>query len=114
MARPHPLHSITASEISHAAWILTKILKDKNGPEFRFRFKNISISEPPKALLLPYLNAEAAGTPPQLRPYVPRCVDLVWTYDNERNLCESKVSLETQEEVRRVVALPGQHSPLDR
>lgn len=114
MARPHPLHSITAPEITQAASTLKAILRERHGESFTFRFKNISIHEPPKALLLPYLDAEAAGTPLHQRPFVPRCVDIVWSADNERTLCQSTISLDTLTEIDRIKAEKGQHSSLDR
>lgn len=114
MARPHPLHSITSAEITQASQSLKNILREKHGRELVIRFKNVSISEPPKALLFPYLEAEAKGVPAHQRPYVPRCADVVWVSDNERNLCESTISLDTGKEVKRVTAAKGQHSSLDR
>ncbi|KAJ3546099.1 hypothetical protein NM208_g2167 [Fusarium decemcellulare] len=114
MARPHPLHAISADEISRASDILKAILKEKNGDGFQFRFKNISIHEPPKALLLPYLDLEASGKPASERPYVPRCVDIVWTARNERDLHQTTVNLDTKSEASHITAKAGQHSSLDR
>lgn len=114
MAHPHPLHCITSEEISRSSDVLRKLLQEKHGDDFRFRFKNITVHEPAKALLLPYLDAEAAGVAPSQRPFVPRCVDIVWTTDNERVLCESTISLDTFTEVKRIIASHGQHSSLDR
>lgn len=116
-ARPHPLLSITGPEITKASAIIRKIVEDTdaaNGTETKLRFKNISQHEPPKALLLPYLNAEAAGVPANQRPFVPRCVDVVWATNNERDVYETTVSLDTSTVVSQSKALPGQHSSLDR
>jgi primary-amine oxidase len=114
MSRPHPLHSITAEEITKASTLLKAILRERHGPDFKFRFKNVSIQEPPKALLLPYLDAEAAGVDTRYRPFVPRCADIVWTSSHERMLCQSTISLDSFTEVGRIQAAPGQHSSLDR
>ncbi|CAG9951040.1 unnamed protein product [Clonostachys rosea f. rosea IK726] len=114
MSRPHPLHSITAEEITKASTLLKAILRERHGPDFKFRFKNVSIQEPPKALLLPYLDAEAAGVDTRYRPFVPRCADIVWTSSHERTLCQSTISLDSFTEVGRIQAAPGQHSSLDR
>lgn len=116
-ARPHPLHSINGPEIIKASAIVRKIVEDNdaaNGTETKLRFKNISQHEPPKALLLPYLNAAAAGVPASQRPFVPRCVDVVWATNNERDVYETTVSLDTSTVVSQSKALPGQHSSLDR
>lgn len=110
----HPLRPISPTEISRASAILKDILAKKHGEDFSFRFKNVSIREPPKALLLPYLDAEAKGVPAGERPFVPRCVDVVWTSSNERTLCESTISLDTSTELKRSIATHGQHSSLDR
>jgi len=111
-ARPHPLNIISAAELSQASAILTKVLADQN--IVNFRFKNVSLNEPPKALLFPYLEAEAAGVPVPQRPFVPRLVQVIWTTDNGRNLNESIVSLDSNSEVGRASAKHGQHSPFDR
>lgn len=115
--RPHPLHSITGSEISRASAIITDLVsKDDTarGTQSKLRFKNISQHEPPKALLLPYLDAEAAGVPIDQRPFVPRLVDVIWTTDNERNVVESTVSMDSNTVVGQTKAAQGQHSSLDR
>ncbi|KAF9879587.1 hypothetical protein CkaCkLH20_03130 [Colletotrichum karsti] len=112
--RTHPLRPITAAEITQASGVLRSILTKKHGEEFSFRYKNVSIREPPKALLFPYLEAEAQGVPPEQRPFVPRCVDIVWTASNERTLCESTISLDSSTELKRSIATHGQHSSLDR
>ncbi|GAB7352695.1 hypothetical protein MBLNU459_g3054t1 [Dothideomycetes sp. NU459] len=80
----------------------------------KLRFKNISQHEPPKALLLPYLDAEAAGVPVNQRPFVPRLIDVIWTTDNERNVTESTISLDSNTVVAESKAAYGQHSSLDR
>ena len=116
-ARPHPLHSITSTEIAKAAALLKSILSKRDAVEgitSKLRFKNISIQEPPKALLLPYLDAEAAGVPIDQRPFVPRCVAVVWSSNNERNVVESVVSLDAGCEVDQTRATYGQHSSIDR
>ncbi|KAL1297654.1 hypothetical protein AAFC00_006209 [Neodothiora populina] len=117
MARPHPLHSITASEVSAASAIVRELVQqsDKaNGTQSKLRFKNISQHEPPKSILLPYLDAEASGIPVDQRPFVPRCVDVVWAINNERDIYETTVSLDAKTVVSQSKALPGQHSSLDR
>lgn len=115
--RPHPLHSITDAEITGASAIVRKVVQEidaTNGTQSKLRFKNISQHEPPKSLLLPYLDAEAAEVPTEQRPFVPRCVDVIWTINNERDIFESTVSLDSGTIVSQSKTLPGQHSSLDR
>lgn len=111
--RAHPLHSITAAEITQASTIIRKLVEEADLTG-KLRFKNISQTEPPKALLLPYLDAEAAGVPVNERSFVPRCVDVIWAINNERDVFETTVSLDTNTTVSQSKALPGQHSSLDR
>ncbi|KAF2809239.1 uncharacterized protein BDZ99DRAFT_521680 [Mytilinidion resinicola] len=72
--RPHPLQIITDQEISRARIIVENLAQEQSASgdnATRVRYKSISLHEPPKALLLPYLNAEAAGEPKSERPFVP-------------------------------------------
>lgn len=76
--------------------------------------KHVALHEPPKALLLPYLDAESAGFPPESRPYVPRLVSVIYTTNDGRDLFESVVSLDTGTEVGLEQASKGQYSNIDR
>lgn len=117
MHSKHPLHLLTAEEIRSARSILLqRFTQDKNDTEAdtKIHFKNISLHDPPKALLLPYLDAEANGTPSAHRPYVPRCVDIIWSTDNGRKVAESTVSLDANKVINEFYAKRGQHGPNDR
>lgn len=112
----HPLQNITASEIVQASKIALRYLREKEklNPSANVRFKNISLNEPPKALLLPYLEAEAAGVPEHQRPYIPRCIELVYAFYNEQEFGQMVVNLDTNTEVHYNPAMKGQHSSMDR
>lgn len=115
--RPHPLRSITDAEIKQASAIVKKAVQETElgkTTNSKLRFKNISQHEPPKAILLPYLDAEAAGVPASQRPFVPRCVDVIWAINNERDVFDFTVSLDSNTVVAQSRTLPGQHSSLDR
>lgn len=84
-----------------------------NKDQPKVHFKNVSLHDPPKALLLPYLDAEAAGSTKNL-PYVPRCVDIVWSTDNGRQVAESVVSLDSQTVIAEDYMAKGQQGPNDR
>jgi primary-amine oxidase len=112
--RLHPLHDISAAEIRRAAEIVTRIHREKHGPSCSIRFKNISLREPPKALLVPYLEAESSGVPAVARPFVPRLVSVIGhPMDNVRDFFEIIVSLDSGTEVDRITPKPGQHASFD-
>ena len=54
---PHPLCPITASEIKNAAQLIRRLYPSKT----EFQFKAITLEEPLKAQLAPYLQAEHQG-----------------------------------------------------
>lgn len=111
----HPLHNITPAEVLRASRIaLQRIRERENSPTRHVRFKNISLSEPPKALLLAYLDAEACGVPIEDRPYIPRCVEVVYAMDCEKKFGTMVVSLDSGTETEFKPALKGQHSSMDR
>lgn len=113
--RAHPLQILSESDIKQSVAILKDILSKETELSVEgLRFKNISLHEPPKKLLLPYLDAEAAGVPASQRPYVPRCIDLIWSTCNESIVRESTVSLDTGREVSRSGPGKGQHGAYDR
>lgn len=109
--RSHPLQFITPSETSRASATVKNASKTAGTA---IRFKNISLHEPPKALLLPYLNAEAQGVAISERPFVPRCLDVIWSSENERQITESVVSLDSNSIVDQSGTAPGQHGPIDK
>jgi primary-amine oxidase len=114
-ARVHPLRGLTAGEIRLAAAILTKIQQAKSGEAPRtVRFQHITLSEPPKSLLMPYLDAESAGIESSKRPWVPRCARITWAQVHERQDCESIVSLDTELEVAHTDTKVSQHNGLDK
>ena len=113
--RKHPLHFITPDEISTASKIALRCLREReNNSDLQIRFKSISLHDPPKKLLLPYLDAEASGVLAADRPYVPRCLDCVYAFDNERHFGTITVSIDADCEVAYDRAKKGQHTSFDR
>ena len=53
----HPLSPLTASEITHSA----QLIRDLYPSTANFQFKIITLEEPEKAQLVPYLDAEHYG-----------------------------------------------------
>lgn len=114
-ARKHPLLNISKEEVLRASKIALRCVRAReNNKTLEVRFKNISLHEPAKAVLLPYLNAEAAGVPIHKRPFVPRCVEVVYSAENEQIICESIISLDSETECGLTKAGKGQHSSIDR
>ena len=115
LIRVHPLKGLTADEIKRAGEILVKIQKTKSKDAVRaVRFQHITLSEPPKALLMPYLDAENSRVEHSKRPWVPRCAKITWSHVLERQDCETIVSLDTESEVAHINARITQHNGLDR
>lgn len=113
--RPHPLHNLNPAEIRRAAQIVSQTVREREKNDgYGFRIKNISLHEPPKALLMPYLDAESAGVPAGSRPYIPRLASVIYTTNGGRDLYESVVSLDTGTEVSLGQARKGQHAHFDR
>lgn len=111
----HPLQLLDDNEIRAATSILTRYLfNNHDSKNSKLHFKNISLHDPPKALLLPYLDAEAAELPHAQRGYVPRCVDITWSIQHGRKVTESTVSLDAKTVIAEVHAAKGQQGPNDR
>jgi primary-amine oxidase len=113
--RRHPLKGLTPDETRLAAAILKKAIQEKEGGSSdNIRFQHITLDEPPKALLLPYLDAESAGVEPSKRPWVPRCARITWSHVHERQDSETVVSLDTDAKVVTHVDYKApQHNGLD-
>ncbi|KGO38825.1 Copper amine oxidase, N2-terminal [Penicillium expansum] len=112
MSRQHPLQNVTASEIRRATAVVQGCAKAR-GSLKSIRFKYITLHEPPKALLMPYLDAESDGVPVDSRPFVPRLVAALYTDENTGEAFESIVSLDSETEVDVVKLLAGQQAPAD-
>lgn len=113
----HPLQLLKEDEIRAARSILlqnVRELDESNGQNTQVHFKNISLHDPPKALLLPHLDAEASGVPYEQRPFVPRCVDIIWSTENGRKVTESTISLDSKSIIAQTHTGPAQYGPNDR
>lgn len=114
VASCHPLQLLNDKEIRTASSILRKHVQKSHGEHTKVHFKNVSLHDPPKALLLPYLDAEAAGVSHAKRGYVPRCVDIVWSIENGRKVAESVISLDAQTVIAEEHMARGQHGHNDK
>ena len=113
----HPLRLLDDDEIRTASSVLLQHIQQldgNSGKRTKVHFKSVSLHDPAKALLFPHLEAEAAGIPYTQRPYVPRCVDIIWSTDSQRKVTESTVSLDTKTVVEQTHTNRGQHGPNDR
>ncbi|OQV00604.1 Copper amine oxidase, N2 domain-containing protein [Cladophialophora immunda] len=86
----HPLDPITANEIEETA----RLIKSKYA-EGAVHFKSISILDPAKKALLPYLAAERAGKSPL--PTIPRRTKAVWVLLGSYDCFCASVNLSSQE-----------------
>ena len=115
-SRPHPLHNISDREIVRATDVVKGTVRRRdaaNGTTTHLWFKSVSLSEPPKAILLPYLDAEAAGVPASQRPFVPRCLEVIWSTENPKDVFVSIASLDSNTEVEQTSKTHA-HGPNDR
>lgn len=55
----HPLAPVTANEITHASQLIRRLWPANTS----LQFKAVTLEEPPKTLVLPYLEAEHTGRP---------------------------------------------------
>lgn len=113
--RRHPLIGLTADEIKKAASLCQRwVYGQTQNPELEVHFKHITLDEPPKALLLPYLDAEDAGVPVHERPFVPRAAQIIYCEPGKSQPFVAIVSLDTGAVVGDAETGKGQHAPLDR
>lgn len=84
----HPLDPLNADEISAAV----AALRAAYPPESPIHFKAVTLDEPPKALLVPYLEAEHKGSP---LPIVPRTAYVLYLLQNTHKTFEAIVDLGT-------------------
>ncbi|BEI89998.1 uncharacterized protein CcaverHIS019_0300680 [Cutaneotrichosporon cavernicola] len=96
----HPLDPLSPVELERACGIVKA-----NRPTQRLFIKSCQLREPPKAELVPYLNAERAGTP---LPPPARQADVLFFDLADRSLTESIINLDTGSETSEVVE--GHHA----
>jgi len=112
--RTHPLHALSEEEMLKAADIVRALVKEKFEGKEKGRFKHTTLLEPPKSLLLPYLDSENDDAPASARPFVPRCAQVLYTFPGKPGFTESIVSLDTGTEVKSTLSKPGDHAGFDR
>ncbi|KAJ5560173.1 hypothetical protein N7513_002572 [Penicillium frequentans] len=97
---PHPFASITALEIESAVEITLPLATARHNVNHdQIAFKSISLIEPPKSDMIPYLELEHAGEPPASRPKLPRRVELLYYIKNTTKIHEEIVSLDDKSEL---------------
>ncbi|KAH6662112.1 amine oxidase [Halenospora varia] len=110
---PHPLDPLSPQEISLAS----KLLKDAY-PKNKIIFRAITLAEPAKALLLPYLELERKSSSKDGRlncihnPPPPRIAFIQFYLDHASKFQQAEVDLDTQKLFGQK-ALEGKHSYTD-
>ncbi|KJX98042.1 copper amine oxidase like protein [Zymoseptoria brevis] len=102
----HPLAPINAQEMQQAA----SLVRDLWPKETDIHFKSLTLEEPPKVDLVPYLEAEFNG---QALPQLPRKVFAAYYLRNTDKLHEAVVNLSTQSIDYNVRLGPNVHGSAD-
>jgi primary-amine oxidase len=84
----HPLDPLSPSEITKAS----EVLHNSYPADSPIHFKAVTLDEPPKAFVIPYLEAEHAGRP---LPIVPRTAYVLYNLLNTHKTFEAIVDLTT-------------------
>ncbi|KAI1608197.1 amine oxidase [Exophiala viscosa] len=101
---PHPLDPLSPAEIASVSQILRAAF-----PDHKVIFRVITLAEPPKALLAPYLQAERAN---QIRPKIPRKAFCQYYLNDRQQFHQVEVDIDTGKLSSRE-ELPGKHSYTD-
>jgi len=102
----HPLDPLSPQEIIQAASILRKSYPG----DTPVHFKAITLNEPPKTLVLPYLDAEHRGSPP---PRVPRTAYVLYVLLNTNKAFEAIIDFGTRKLVSNAEILGECHAAAD-
>jgi len=108
---PHPLEQLSVEEVNRARGIIRLARSSLS-----ILYRDITLEEPKKALLIPFLSAEHAGqlSPKTERP--PRLVRVMYDViatDKSVDFCDSVVNIITGQELSFVVVDKKFHSPLN-
>ncbi|KAK6810720.1 hypothetical protein RU639_013568 [Aspergillus parasiticus] len=112
--RLHPFASITASEIKAAVDFTRPVaaLRHHVEPE-QIAFKAISLREPTKSVMLPYLELEHAGEPPTSLPVIPRQVEVHYYIKKTTKMYEEVVCVDSNSEVSHIAVPDTDQGPMD-
>lgn len=102
---PHPLDSLTIAELEKAV----AILKNEYAGQL-LHIKTVEREEPPKEVLVPFLDAEKAGRP--IAP-PPRICHAIYYVLNEKRAAELWINLNTAKVLDKKFLPKGSHPPID-
>ncbi|KAM0756094.1 primary amine oxidase [Meredithblackwellia eburnea MCA 4105] len=102
---PHPLATLRPDEMA----TISRVVKEFNSHK-QVQFRRVLLSEPPKALVVPYLKAELAGS--RLPPLPPRYGQALFYFKGETPFMEARVDISNQRIMSQRV-LEGMHGPGD-
>ncbi|KAH0841377.1 hypothetical protein FOPE_06399 [Fonsecaea pedrosoi] len=109
--RWHSLIGLTNDEIKKAASLCKCYVREQTkNAELTVHFEHITLDEPPKALLLPYIDAEDDGMRAHERQFVPRAVQMIYCEPGRSQpdeVVEANRIVLTDPDVRRRIAKLG-------
>lgn len=106
MAKPHPLDQLSEVEAKKAVDLLRKA-----NPGKKIHIKNIQAQEPPKKVMIQFLEAEHSGHPIAPPPRIAYCVFFIL---NEHIAQELWLDLDSENVVARKMFESGSHPPCDQ
>lgn len=112
----HPFASITASEIKAASDFTRSLAALRHDvDQDQVAFKAISLREPPKRLVIPYLELEHSGTtdPAASLPKIPRQIEVHYYIKNTTKMYEEVVCIDDNSEVAHFAVPDNHHGPMD-
>ena len=102
---PHPLDPATSEELSIASDVI------RQAYDVPLHFKAAGLEEPPKKLMVDYLEAEHAGLP---LPMISRCIFLMWYIKHTPRLFEAIVDVQHRRIIHHKELPRDFHGPCDR
>jgi len=110
---PHPLEPLSVEEINAARDVIRKA----RTPSVSVIYRDITLEEPPKALMIPFLNAEIGpklNAWPERPPRVAKVLyDVIAADRKSLDFCCSMVNVITSQELSHEVIDKRFHSPLN-
>ncbi|KAF8245817.1 hypothetical protein K440DRAFT_633127 [Wilcoxina mikolae CBS 423.85] len=109
---PHPLEQLSVEEVNRARGVIRK----QRSAALSIVYRDITLEEPRKALLVPFLTAEHAGQLSSKTERPPRLAKVLYDViaaDKSLDFCDSVVNVVTGQELSYAVVDKKFHAPLN-